>query len=126
LETVRQRWADYDFFYVHLKAADAAGEDGDFARKVAILEEVDARIGALLALEPDCLVVTGDHATPALLKQHSWHPVPFLLRSRWEIPDRVDRFGERACGAGALGTFPAQAAMQLMLAASLKLTKYGA
>jgi 2,3-bisphosphoglycerate-independent phosphoglycerate mutase len=124
--TVREHWSRYTYFFVHLKAADAAGEDGDFAAKVRVLEEVDGRIGELLALEPDCLVVTGDHSTPALLKQHSWHPVPFLLRSRWEAPDEVERFGERACARGGLGTFPAQAAMQLMLAASLKLTKYGA
>jgi 2,3-bisphosphoglycerate-independent phosphoglycerate mutase len=126
LATVRERWADYTYFYVHLKAADAAGEDGDFARKVAVLEDVDAQIGALIDLGPDCLVVTGDHSTPALMKQHSWHPVPFLLRSDWEAPDDVEQFGERACGRGVLGTFPAQAAMQLMLAASGKLTKYGA
>jgi 2,3-bisphosphoglycerate-independent phosphoglycerate mutase len=126
LGTVREHWNDYTYFYVHLKAADAAGEDGDFDRKVAVLEEVDARIGALVDLQPDCLVVTGDHATPALMKQHSWHPVPFLLQSAWELPDDVREFGERACARGALGTFPAQAAMQLMLAASLKLTKYGA
>jgi 2,3-bisphosphoglycerate-independent phosphoglycerate mutase len=123
---VREHWQRYTFFFVHLKAADAAGEDGDFAGKVKVLEEVDARIEELLALQPDCLVVTGDHSTPARLKQHSWHPVPFLLRSDWEVPDEVNRFGERACARGALGTFPAQAAMQLMLAASLKLTKYGA
>jgi 2,3-bisphosphoglycerate-independent phosphoglycerate mutase len=124
--TVREHWNDYTYFYIHLKAADAAGEDGDFARKVAVLEEADAELGALTALAPDCLVVTGDHATPALLKQHSWHPVPFLLASPWEAPDDVQEFGERACARGSLGTFPAQAAMQLMLAASLKLTKYGA
>jgi 2,3-bisphosphoglycerate-independent phosphoglycerate mutase len=126
IATVRERWADYTYFYVHLKAADAAGEDGDFARKVAVLEEVDACIGGLLDLSPDCLVVTGDHSTPAVLKQHSWHPVPFLLHSPWEAPDDVREFGERACARGALGTFPAEATMQLMLAASLKLTKYGA
>jgi 2,3-bisphosphoglycerate-independent phosphoglycerate mutase len=124
--TVREHWPEFDFFYVHLKAADAAGEDGDFARKVQVIEEVDRALPALLDLKPDCLVVTGDHSTPALLKQHSWHPVPFLLQSRWEVPDEVDRFGERACGRGTLGIFPAQAAMQLMLAASLRLTKYGA
>ena len=124
--TVREHWGRYTFFYVHLKAADAAGEDGDFGRKVAVLEEVDGRIDELAGLGPDCLVVTGDHSTPARLKQHSWHPVPFLLRSEWETPDEVTRFGERACARGGLGTFPAQAAMQLMLAASLKLTKYGA
>ena len=124
--TVKEHWSDYTFFYLHLKAADAAGEDGDFTRKVQVIEEVDAHVGTLLELEPDCLVITGDHSTPARLKQHSWHPVPFLLHSPWEIPDGCDRFGERACAKGALGTFPAQAAMQLMLAASLKLTKYGA
>lgn len=124
--TVKQHWNDFDYFYVHLKAADAAGEDGDFARKVRILEQVDAQVGALVDLKPDCLVVTGDHSTPARLKQHSWHPVPFMLCSPWEVPDSCDRFGERACGRGVLGTFPAQAAMQMMLAASLKLTKYGA
>jgi len=124
--TVRKHWDAYSFFYVHLKAADAAGEDGDFARKVQVLEEADAELTALVALKPDCLVVTGDHATPALLKQHSWHSVPFLLRSQWEVPDEVASFGERACMRGCLGTFPAQAAMQMMLAGSLKLTKYGA
>jgi 2,3-bisphosphoglycerate-independent phosphoglycerate mutase len=124
--TVRERWRDFDYFYVHVKAADAAGEDGDFARKVQVIEDVDRALPGLIDLNPDCLVVTGDHSTPALLKTHSWHPVPFLLQSRWEVPDEVDRFGERTCGRGALGIFPAQAAMQLMLAASLRLTKYGA
>jgi 2,3-bisphosphoglycerate-independent phosphoglycerate mutase len=126
IATVREHWQEHDFFYVHLKAADAAGEDGDFARKVQVIEEVDRALPELLDLNPDCLVITGDHSTPALLKQHSWHPVPFLLQSRWEVPDEVDRFGERACGRGVLGVFPAQATMQLMLAASLRLTKYGA
>ena len=126
LATVKQHWGEFDFFYIHLKAADAAGEDGDFARKVRIIEEIDREIGVLVDLKPDVLVVTGDHATPARLKQHSWHPVPFMLHSQLEIPDGCDRFGERACARGALGTFPAQAAMQLMLAAAGKLTKYGA
>ncbi|TAK22195.1 MAG: 2,3-bisphosphoglycerate-independent phosphoglycerate mutase [Chloroflexota bacterium] len=126
IDTLETNWTRHTFFYVHLKAADAAGEDGDFDRRVRIFEEVDSRIERFLALKPDCLVITGDHSTPALLKQHSWHPVPFLLYSPNEIPDRCAAFGERACAAGSLGVFPAQAAMQLMLAASLKLTKYGA
>lgn len=126
IATLREHWHDYTFFYLHLKAADAAGEDGDFDRKVRVLEEVDEHIVDLLALEPDCLVVTGDHSTPALLKQHSWHPVPFLLRSSWETPDHARDFGERSCARGGYGVFPAQAAMQLMLASSLKLTKFGA
>ena len=126
IATLRDHWADHTFFFMHLKATDAAGEDGDFARKVSVIEEVDRLIPDILALNPDCLVITGDHSTPALMKQHSWHPVPFLLFSPMEIADEVQSFGERSCARGAFGTFPAQSAMQLMLAASMKLTKFGA
>ena len=126
IATLRDNWANHTFFFMHLKATDAAGEDGDFARKVKVIEEVDGLIPEIMALSPDCLVITGDHSTPALMKQHSWHPVPFLLYSPMEIADDVRTFGERSCARGAFGTFPAQSAMQLMLAASLKLTKFGA
>ena len=63
--TVAAHWDDYDFFYVHIKGTDSAGEDGDFARKVAVIEEVDRALPALLALKPDVLMVGADHSTPA-------------------------------------------------------------
>ncbi len=126
IATVREHWNNYTFFFMHLKGMDAAGEDGDFERKARVIEEVDSLIPELLSLNPDCLVITGDHSTPAVMKQHSWHPVPFMLFSPMEIPDDVTAFGERSCARGAYGTFPAQSAMQLMLAASSKLTKFGA
>ena len=75
LDTLETHFGDFDFFFVHHKPPDAAGEDGGFEAKVASLEEVDARIPRLLALGPDTLIVCGDHSTPAVMGNHSWHPV---------------------------------------------------
>ncbi|HUE75377.1 MAG TPA: 2,3-bisphosphoglycerate-independent phosphoglycerate mutase [Chloroflexota bacterium] len=124
--TVKANWDRFDFFFIHLKNADSAGEDGDFRRKTDVLENVDRNLNALLDLKPDVLVVTGDHSTPSVLQQHSWHPVPFLLTAKTIIPDRIGVFSERACARGSLGRFPAKNAMALMLASAMKLTKFGA
>ena len=127
VETLKTHWTEYDFFYFHVKKTDTAGEDGDFARKVSVIEHVDqVVVPAITALEPDVFIVTGDHSTPALLKSHSWHPVPTLLRSKYCRPDEVRTFGERACTHGGLGVFPATDLMPLAMANALRLTKFGA
>jgi len=124
--TLKQSYPDYDFFFLHIKGTDSAGEDGDFDRKVRILEQVDDMLPGLISLEPDVIVVAGDHSTPALLKGHSWHPVPVLLYSKWCRPDRTSEFSETACASGGLGRFPATEIMTLAMANALKLTKFGA
>jgi len=124
--TLKQNYNNYDFFFVHIKETDSAGEDGDFERKARVIEEIDKALPTLLDLEPDVIVVTGDHSTPALLKGHSWHPVPILLYSRWCRPDRVGEFSESACISGGLGRLPATEIMPLAMAHALKLTKFGA
>ncbi len=103
LMTLEQNYSDFDFFFIHVKGADAAGEDGDFTRKVSVIEEVDRNLPRLLALKPDVLIITGDHSTPAALSGHSWHPVPCLPHSRWCRPDGLSKFGESACRQGGLG-----------------------
>jgi 2,3-bisphosphoglycerate-independent phosphoglycerate mutase len=123
---LENNWADYDFFYLHVKKTDSSGEDGDFPRKVKVIEEADGLMPRLVALKPDVVVVTGDHSTPALLKSHSWHPVPVLLAAATARTDGVTRFGERDCLRGSLGRFPAVDIMPLALAHALKLTKFGA
>jgi 2,3-bisphosphoglycerate-independent phosphoglycerate mutase len=124
--TLRQNYANYDFFFLHIKGTDSAGEDGDFDRKVRIIEEVDKALPGLTSLDPDVIVVTGDHSTPALLKGHSWHPLPILLYSQWCRPDRVGEFSESACILGGLERFPATQIMPLAMAHALKLSKFGA
>jgi len=126
LATLKENYDSYDFFFLHIKATDAAGEDGDFNRKVRVLEDIDSDFAKLLSMEPDVIVVTGDHSTPAVLKGHSWHPVPLLLYSKWCRPDKVTEFSESACLLGGLGRFPATQIMPLAMANALKLNKFGA
>jgi 2,3-bisphosphoglycerate-independent phosphoglycerate mutase len=124
---VAHAWDRYDFFFVHIKKTDSMGEDGDFAGKSAVIESVDSALPPLLALEPAALAITGDHSTPARLRTHTWHPVPFLLWApATAIPDDQSRFGERTCQTGGLGTFPATEVMPLLMAHSSRLAKYGA
>jgi len=118
---------DYDFLFLHAKDADRYGEDGNLEEKAASLEEVDRHLPILQNLEPEVLIVTGDHSTPWVLKSHSWHPVPALLHSNYCEPDDVNAFTERACSKGALGScFPALQLMPLAMANALKLKKLGA
>jgi 2,3-bisphosphoglycerate-independent phosphoglycerate mutase len=127
VDTLRSHWDDYDYFFLHVKKTDSAGEDGNFDLKAQIIEHVDeAVLPAILDLDPDVLIVTGDHSTPSILKSHSWHPVPTMLWSRYCRPDRIAEFGERACGRGSLGVFSATDELPLALGHALRLTKYGA
>jgi 2,3-bisphosphoglycerate-independent phosphoglycerate mutase len=126
IATLAEHWEAYDFFFVHYKDTDKAGEDGDFDAKVAALERFDAYVPKVRALGPDVLVVSGDHATPSVLAGHGWQPVPALLWSRYCGADPVSVFTERACINGTLGTLPAHHLMPLVMANAQRLTKFGA
>jgi 2,3-bisphosphoglycerate-independent phosphoglycerate mutase len=125
-DTLTAHYAEHDFFFIHVKKTDSTGEDGDFDAKVKALEEIDRFLPTITNLNPDVLIVTGDHSTPALLKGHSWHPVPIILFSKWCRADHVKEFSEPACASGYLGRFNACHVMPLAMANALKLTKYGA
>jgi 2,3-bisphosphoglycerate-independent phosphoglycerate mutase len=125
--TVEKAWATYDFFFIHIKKTDSRGEDGDFEAKVHAIEAVDQALPLLMALKPDVLAITGDHSTPARLRSHSWHPVPFLLWApRTVRPDVSTSFGESTCVAGGLGTFPSKDILPMLLAHAERLEKFGA
>ncbi len=126
IELLKSQWQEYDFFFLHYKDTDKAGEDGDFSRKVECIEYFDSLLPEILSLSPDVLVITGDHSTPSLLRGHSWHPSPVLLYSPYGGVPTGTRFTERECASGYLGHFPAKALMSLMLASALRLGKFGA
>ena len=125
-ETVRHHWEEYDFFFVHIKKTDSYGEDGDFEAKKHVIEVLDEALPQLLDLNPDVLVVTGDHSTPCLLKSHSWHPLPILLSANAARGNPVTRFGETACLGGSLGRIRHVDIMPLAMAHALRLAKFGA
>jgi 2,3-bisphosphoglycerate-independent phosphoglycerate mutase len=125
-EQLKAHWNSHTFFFVHFKKTDSTGEDGNFAKKVHVIEEIDHWVGQLRELNPDVLVVTGDHSTPSALKAHSWHPVPALLWSPYCRPDEVTQFGERYCANGYMGRMQTKYLILLSLANALKLKKFGA
>ena len=115
-----------DFVFVHVKQTDSAGEDGDFARKVSVIETVDALLPGIESAGADLVIVTGDHSTPALMKSHSWHPVPILFRGGTTYVDDTTELGETAARRGALGRFPSRQIMPQALAAAGRLARFGA
>lgn len=126
IEDLQKNWDNHDYFYMHLKATDSAGEDGDLPRKKAAIEMLDATIPAITALGPGVVCVTGDHSTPAAMGRHSWHPVPFVMWGPTVGVDLVDRFDEEAARHGNFGYQYAKDLMTFMLAATGRLSTYGA
>ena len=126
LKALSANWADHDFFFVHHKYTDSTGEDGNYAAKVEQIEKVDAIIPQILEMNPDVFIVVGDHSTPSKVAAHSYHPVPFLIRGEDQRIDGVKSFGERACTAGSFANMPGLKLMNLALAYSDKLIKFGA
>jgi len=124
--TLEKHWQEYDFFYLHYKKTDTCGESGDFDGKVAAIEEFDAQLPRLMALQPDVVIIGGDHSSPAVLKSHSWHPVPLLIHSKYVRSDGLEEFGESACARGSLGLMPARHVMPIALANAGRVAKYGA
>ena len=127
MDVAKANWPRFDFFFMHYKYTDSTGEDGNFAKKVEMIEALDLEIPKLVALKPDVLIVTGDHSTPSRMKAHSFHPVPTIL---WAPAtgraDLVNQFGERPCLSGGLGQFLAKDLMPLALAHANRLQKFGA
>ncbi len=126
LDFLKDNYESYDFFFVHIKKVDSYGEDGNFDEKAAKISEMDSYIPDILKLKPDVLIVTGDHSTPSVLKNHSWHPVPILLKSPYVLGGLTQAFSERECFKGEFGIFPTINLMTLALANSRRLKKFGA
>jgi 2,3-bisphosphoglycerate-independent phosphoglycerate mutase len=118
--------ANFDFFFIHYKYTDKAGEDGNFEAKKKAIEDFDAALPILLQKKPDVLAITGDHSTPCSMKSHSWHPQPVLLHSAVSGSDKLERFTETGANMGSLGVFEAKYLLRLMQANAKMFDKFGA
>jgi 2,3-bisphosphoglycerate-independent phosphoglycerate mutase len=116
----------FDYFFIHYKYTDKAGEDGDFEGKKRAIEDLDAALPILLQKKPDVLAITGDHSTPVAVKGHSWHPQPVLLTSAYSGSDKLERFTETGANLGSLGVFEAKYLIRLMQANARMFDKFGA
>jgi len=126
IDFVKKNYNDYDFFFMHVKKIDSYGEDGNFQGKVSKIEEFDTFLPEILSLNPDVIMITGDHSTPSVMKSHSWHPVPVLLKSPYVLGNTCRKFSERECLKGEFGIFPTVHLMPLALANAGRLKKFGA
>lgn len=126
VDATTQSWDDFDFFFLHVKQTDSAGEDGDLVAKAEVLETVDRDLPRLLALGPDVVAITGDHSTPALMKAHSWHPIPLLVSGRLAFVDDSRAFNEQETIHGHLGDLKSHELMGMLLAHAGRLAKFGA
>jgi 2,3-bisphosphoglycerate-independent phosphoglycerate mutase len=125
-ETYKKEYDNYDFFFIHYKYTDKAGEDGKFDAKKKAIEDFDAALPILLEKKPDVIVITGDHSTPCSMKSHSWHPQPVLLHSECSGSDKLERFTETGANMGSLGVFEAKYLMRYMQANAKMFDKFGA
>jgi 2,3-bisphosphoglycerate-independent phosphoglycerate mutase len=125
--TLKEIWdSDHNFFFVHIKKTDSYGEDGNIEKKTEVIEDVDRHLPILLGLNPEVIIVTGDHSTPCALKNHSWHPVPLLIHSDVCGQDRSEAFTEDECDRGSLSVINAMDVIKLALANAGMLKKHGA
>ena len=125
-ELYLKEYDNFDYFFIHYKYTDKAGEDGDFVAKMKAIEYLDAAIPILLRKKPDVIAITGDHSTPVSVKGHSWHPQPVLLHSAYSGSDKLERFTETGANIGSLGVFESKYLIRLMQANAKMFDKFGA
>ncbi|MBA12433.1 MAG: 2,3-bisphosphoglycerate-independent phosphoglycerate mutase [SAR202 cluster bacterium] len=125
INALRSNFNEYDFFFLHYKPADSAGEDSNFEQKVKALEDLDSYIEEILDINPNVLVVCGDHSTPSYMGSHSWHPVPFIIKSQYSQPNSTGVFTELSCRNSEIGSIKAKELMFTVLAHAGKLNKFG-
>lgn len=112
VSAVNKATKEYNLVFLHMKAIDSAGEDGNPRLKKELIEKVDR---AISKLQSELILVTGDHSTPCELKRHSYEPVPILICGSGIRTDGVKKFGERSCMQGGLGHITGLDVMSILM-----------
>jgi len=115
----------HDFVFLHVKACDSFGHDGDLKGKAKMLERIDKELLPKLIKSKAALIITGDHSTPCIRKAHSGHEVPILIHEKDGRPDKVKRFDELSCQGGGIGHITGKHLMPMILNIMGVAKKYG-
>ena len=107
LEILKKNYDNHNKLFIIIKAPDTAGHDGQSMKKKEIFEMIDKTIFNFLKekinLNQDILCVTADHATPVIMKRHYPEPIPLMITGKIK-PDESNKFSEKQCQEGSLGT----------------------
>ena len=101
IQAVKNALKNYNFIFLHIKAADSLAEDGNFFGKKEFIEKIDKSIKSLLKLKNVLIVVTADHSTCSELKRHCSELIPLLIYG--DGKNGVQKFSEMDCQKGELG-----------------------
>ena len=123
-EKAKEVSKDYDFVFLHVKATDSFGHDGDLEGKKSIIEKID-RLIPIVKDVFDLIIITGDHSTPCIYKEHSGHPVPILAYGKYVRKDKAKKFDEFEAMKGGLGHIKGKDLMPLILNWIKKQKKFG-
>jgi len=115
-----------DFVVVNIKGTDIAGHDGDAKAKKDFIEKIDDALESVLPQRDDLVFCfTGDHSTPASVKEHTSDPVPILLRFPGCRRDGINHLDEITCRNGSL-RLKGENLMDVLLSSANLSQKYGA
>ncbi len=104
---------NHDFVFLHVKATDSFGHDGNFEGKKKMIERIDKELIPLLTESGAVLVISGDHSSPVSHKGHSSDYVPLVVYG-WE-KDSVSKFDEKSCKEGKIGKIYGKDLIKLIL-----------
>jgi len=105
----------YDLVFLHVKATDAFGHDGDFDGKRKMIERFDAELLPKVSGAFDVIFITGDHTTSVTAKRHTSDPVPILFWHKDARRDSVTKLCEAECPNGGLGHIVGLEIMNMIL-----------
>lgn len=124
-----QALKDNDFVFLHVKAPDAAGHDGNPKQKVEIIERIDSMVSNILEnvnLDETYVALTSDHTTSCVTREHQGDPVPVAITGPYVRKDEVKKYGERSCAKGSLGRIRGINLMPILMDLIGKSEKFGA
>ena len=96
MNLLKKALKENNFVIVHIKGPDEFGHDGDFNGKKEFIERIDRELEPILNLDFSrvCLILTGDHSTPVMVREHTADPIPVIILHEGVRVDEVKQFSE--------------------------------